>query len=136
MKDRYAAQNMCYNIKGRAKSLKAASMCCLLALSSPCTMQAQNDSVPHLQKSALEYMLQRPNVTKHYEHKRLGDHLFTELGAGLNVTGTHNFKFGAQANGAIGDFITPEHGLRLGVMLACIAWAKMMLSLATLHSTI
>ena len=58
MKDRYAAQNMCYNIKGRAKSLKAASMCCLLALSSPCTMQAQNDSVPHLQKSALEYMLQ------------------------------------------------------------------------------
>ena len=115
MKDRYAAQNMCYNIKGRAKSLKAASMCCLLALSSPCTMQAQNDSVPHLQKSALEYMLQRPNVTKHYEHKRLGDHLFTELGAGLNVTGTHNFKFGAQANGAIGDFITPEHGLRLGV---------------------
>ena len=115
MKDRYAAQNMCYNIKGRAKSLKAASMCCLLALSSPCTMQAQNDSVPHLQKSALEYMLQRPNVTKHYEHKKLGDHLFTELGAGINVTGAHNFKFGAQANGAIGDFITPEHGLRFGV---------------------
>ena len=114
MKDRYDA-HVCYNIMGKTKGLKAASICCLLALSSPCTIMAQNDSVPHLQKSALEYMLQRPNVTKHYEHKKVGDHLFTEIGAGLNAIGAHNLKYGAQANGAIGDFITPEHGLRLGV---------------------
>lgn len=113
MKSRRLSQS---DIK-RSGIMKTASLCCLLALSSPSSLFAQkNDSIPpHLEKSALEYMLQRPHVTKHYENKKFGDHLFTDMGVGLNLTPGSNFKPGAQAAWTVGDFITPEHGVRLGV---------------------
>lgn len=114
MKKTEFSNNKSRNLKN-SKVMKAASICCLLALSVPTALQAQNDSLPKLQKSALDYMLQRPHVTKHYENKKFGDHLFTDLGAGLNFVGAHDLKFGAQGGWTIGDFITPEHGVRLGV---------------------
>ncbi len=97
--------------------LKAAKLCCLLALSAPVAALAQQptDSVPKLQGSALDYMLQRPSVTKHYENKKFGDHLFVDMGGGLNVIGQRNFKPGITAEASIGDWITPEHGVRIGL---------------------
>lgn len=101
----------------RSGMMKTASICCLMALASPVALMAQTkDSIPpHLEKSALEYMLQRPHVTKHYEDKKFGDHLFTDMGAALNFSAGNDLKPGGQASWNIGDFITPEHGVRLGV---------------------
>ena len=82
---------------------------CLLALSASTLAQAQ------IQGSALDYMLQRPRVTKSFEHKRPFDHLFIDGGAGFNLVGTKHPKAGVQANFNVGDWITPEHGLRLHV---------------------
>lgn len=96
--------------------MKTASLCCLLALSLPSSLAQTKDSIPpHLEKSALEYMLQRPHVTKHYDNKRIGDHLFTDMGVGLNLSAGGDFKPGAQFTWNVGDFITPEHGIRIGM---------------------
>lgn len=65
--------------------------------------------------SALDYMLQRPRVTKTYDHKSFGDRLFLEAGAGVNVVGSRNPKPGVLVGGALGDWVTPEHGWRLGL---------------------
>lgn len=81
----------------------------LMAVALPSLAQAQ---VPG---SALDYMLQRPRVTKVYKQKRPFDHLFVDLGAGLNVMGTKEYKLGPTAEFGFGDWITPEHGLRLNV---------------------
>lgn len=65
--------------------------------------------------SALDHMLQRPRVSKVYKHKRPFDHLFVDAGAGLNGMGTSSMKLGVQGSFGLGDWITPEHGVRLNV---------------------
>lgn len=65
--------------------------------------------------SALDHMLQRPRVSKVYKHKRPFDHLFVDAGAGLNGMGTSSMKLGVQGGFGLGDWITPEHGVRLHV---------------------
>lgn len=65
--------------------------------------------------SALNHMLQRPRVSKLYKHKRPFDHLFVDAGVGLNGMGTSRTRLGAQGAFSLGDWITPEHGLRLNV---------------------
>lgn len=65
--------------------------------------------------SALNHMLQRPRVSKLYKHKRPFDHLFVDAGVGLNGMGTSSTRLGAQGAFSLGDWITPEHGLRLNV---------------------
>ena len=74
-----------------------------------------------LEKSALEYMLQRPPVAKHFDNKKFGDHIFFEAGLGFNARpggekGITNP--GAQANVAFGDWVTPNHGWRVGARAA------------------
>lgn len=104
--------------KGCKSVRKAISVCCLLALSVPGAIHAQQQTdtlTTDLPKSALDYMLQRPRVSKQYENKHLGDHLFTDLGLRVNAVNLIDMKPGAQAQWAVGDFITPEHGVRLGV---------------------
>lgn len=65
--------------------------------------------------SALDYMLQRPRVSKVYKHKRPMDHLFVDAGAGINLMGVRdNTNVGAMGAVGIGDWITPEHGFRIG----------------------
>lgn len=101
----------------------------------PSTSQAQSDTiyaqkgipskhsggVSRLDRSALDYVLQYRQWSKKYDDKKFGDHLFLETGAGLNTTEGGTFKregtgkFGAQAQIAIGDRITPEHGVRIGL---------------------
>lgn len=83
------------------------SVAALLALSAPAS-RAQ------LQGSALDYMLQRPRVTKQYDGKHAFDHLFVDVGGGFNFMGTSHPKAGAQGQFYLGDWITPEHGMRLG----------------------
>lgn len=66
--------------------------------------------------SALDMMLQRPKVAKHYEHKRFGDHFFLEGGVGLNsiVTRTNYLESPSfSANIGLGDWVTPLHGWRI-----------------------
>ena len=65
--------------------------------------------------SALDHMLQRPRVSKVYKHKRPFDHLFVDAGAGINGMGTSSLRLGAQGSFGLGDWITPEHGVRLNV---------------------
>lgn len=65
------------------------------------------------------YLLQRPPVAKHFKEKKFGDHLFLEIGAGFSTyfARTANMKMstpGFMGGLAIGDWITPEHGARLG----------------------
>lgn len=81
---------------------------CLLGLTSV-------NATAQLQGNALDYLLQKPAVTKHYPNKRFGDHLFTEIGGGLNVMGRSNLKAGVQGGLHVGDWATPEHGWRLGI---------------------
>ncbi|HBN46339.1 MAG TPA: hypothetical protein DD401_01460 [Prevotella sp.] len=83
--------------------------CLALAALASATLTAQ---VPG---SALDYMLQRPRVSKVYQHKRPFDHLFVDAGAGLNGMGTSSLRLGAQGSFGLGDWITPEHGVRLNV---------------------
>lgn len=68
-----------------------------------------------LKGSALNYMLQRPRVAKQYADKKLFDHLFVDAGAGVNVMGYSHPEAGTFGQVNLGDWITPEHGWRLGV---------------------
>ena len=79
----------------------------LLMANAPLVSEAQ------LEKSALDYMLQRPQVTKSYKDKKFMDHLFMDFGFGGNLMGRHNVKLGPTAEMGIGDWISPEHGVRL-----------------------
>ena len=56
----------------------------LLMANAPLVSEAQ------LEKSALDYMLQRPQVTKSYKDKKFMDHLFMDFGFGGNLMGRHN----------------------------------------------
>lgn len=64
---------------------------------------------------ALEKMLQRPKVTKYYPGKRFGDHLFVDAGAGINLAGLPGPEVTATGELHVGDWISPEHGIRLNV---------------------
>lgn len=63
--------------------------------------------------SALDYMLQRPRVSKVYKDKKPFDHLFIDAGGGLNLMGRNHMKIGANASMGVGDWISPEHGVRV-----------------------
>lgn len=89
------------------KAFRKTAAVCLMALTGTTMAEAQ---VPG---SALDYMLQRPSVTKHFEGKKFGDHLFLDGGMGVNFMGTHSLKPGVTGAVNIGDWITPEHGMRL-----------------------
>lgn len=80
----------------------------LIMAGAPLTSKAQ------FSKSALDYyMLQRPQVTKSYKDKKFMDHLFMDFGFGGNLMGRHNVKLGPTAEIGLGDWISPEHGVRL-----------------------
>lgn len=73
-----------------------------------------------LPQSALDYMLQKPRVSKRFGNKHFGDHLFMEGGAGISsVLGSESGytvnRPGAQVHIQIGDWMTPEHGWRIGL---------------------
>lgn len=65
--------------------------------------------------SALDYMLQHPSVAKSFGSKSFGDHLFLDAGASLNAMGSKDLKFGAATEAHVGDWVTPEHGWRVGL---------------------
>ena len=98
----------------KSRRLRLRQLCLLLCL---CPALAHSQ----VTGSALEHVLQRPPVAKHYENKKFGDHLFVEAGGGLSSTpyGTKHFfkleKPGFQGNMAIGDWVTPLHGWRVGM---------------------
>lgn len=67
------------------------------------------------QFNALDHLLQRPQVAKKYNDKHLFDHLFIDGGLGFNLMGTHNYRVGPMMEMNIGDWISPEHGVRLNI---------------------
>jgi len=96
--------------------MKKAAYLLIASLLSPALAYAQLD------RSALEYMLQRKKISKTFPQKRFGDHLFVEGGAGFTFT-AHRGTSSRVALGtpgvisyiSIGDWITPEHGWRVGI---------------------
>lgn len=93
---------------------------CLFALAIPLSAQVPN--------SALNHMLQRPKVAKHFEDKTFGDHLFVEGGIGTNSivtrSSSHFSPVGLTAQLGIGDWVTPLHGWRFGVQGGKISGEK------------
>lgn len=99
----------------------------LLFIAGNCPAEAQDDNsrkqpeqAAKLEGSALDYMLQGPRVTKRYERKVFGDRLFLEGGAGFTTMPNRADKLKTSKPGilgdvAIGDWVSPEHGWRLGV---------------------
>lgn len=68
-----------------------------------------------IEGGALEYMLQRPRVAKQWQEKKAFDHLFFDAGMGANLMGSHKLKCDIGGTFNIGDWITPEHGVRLNL---------------------
>ncbi len=108
---------------GGCRSAVRCAAACLLALTSPAAALAQDDvwgketsggGVKEKQINALDYRLQRPRVTKQFDDKRLGSHIFADFGGGANLVGGNGIRPGAQAAFNIGAWITPEHGVRVG----------------------
>ena len=66
---------------------------------------------------AHRYALQRPQIAKKFETKVLGDRLFLDFGAGLTFpfSGSQNSKTGFVTGISVGDWLTPEHGVRAGL---------------------
>lgn len=101
--------------------MKLKSILLTILLASSLSAVAQNGT-SILPQSALEYMLQRPSVAKHYKEKRIMDRAFLEAGFGLNNTLRRNTTanmdwghFGFNGRVAFGDWLTPEHGFRIGL---------------------
>lgn len=76
---------------------------------------ATNTASAQVPGSALDYMLQRPRVSKVYKDKHVFDHLFIDAGGGFNVMGRKHLKLGNTAELGIGDWISPEHGFRVNI---------------------
>lgn len=95
-------------------------VCALALATTAATVGAQEPTVVHSEYgNALDHLLQRPAVAKRFAHKRFGDHLFVETGAGLQYATKYNFlgsdalgRPGFSASLAFGDWLTPEHGWR------------------------
>lgn len=87
----------------------------LIAGMLPAVLSAQ------VEKNAMDYLLQHPRVSKCFANKHFGDRLFLEGGAGLTFSGTESTSDisvptpGLMFNVAAGDWLTPEHGVRIGV---------------------
>lgn len=66
---------------------------------------------------AHRYALQRPQIAKKFETKVLGDRLFLDFGGGLTFpfSGSQNSKSGFVTGISVGDWLTPEHGVRAGL---------------------
>ena len=66
---------------------------------------------------AHRYALQKPHFAKKFEKKVLGDHLFLDFGGGLTFpfSGSQNSKSGFVTGISVGDWLTPEHGVRAGL---------------------
>ena len=66
---------------------------------------------------AHRYALQRPNIAKRFEKKVLGDRLFLDFGVGVTLpfSASENSKNGFVSGISVGDWLTPEHGVRAGI---------------------
>ena len=71
---------------------------------------------------SFNHLLQGPKVAKHFNNKKFGDHLFLEGGTQLFLdmsqrTNTSLGDIKPWANVAIGDWVTPLHGWRAGLLM-------------------
>ena len=98
----------------------------IIAIGMTSTAQAQ------IEGGALNYMLQRPRVAKYYKHKRAFDHIFIDAGAGVNLLGSGDMKPGATGAFSIGDWISPEHGVRINANAGLMRIADNKVKYATL----
>lgn len=85
-------------------------------------LSAQERDSAATQFNALDHVLQAPAVAKRYENKKVGDRFFLEIGAGVNNLFLRSSKtkvdwghIGYEGNISLGDWITPEHGVRVSL---------------------
>lgn len=67
--------------------------------------------------SALDHLLQKPRVTKYYKDKKVFNHVFVDLGAGVNALGPNHITTDPFSEFNFGNWFTPEHGLRFHMNL-------------------
>lgn len=82
--------------------------------------KAKNQNSSKLDRSATDYVLQRPRVTKRFKQKKFGDHLFAEGAGGITlvpqrVTRAKTMPPSVIGNVSVGDWVSPEHGWRVSV---------------------
>lgn len=94
---------------------KAPTPCKTRLLMAALTLATVMGAQAQVPGGALNYMLQRPRVAKSYDHKRPFDHLFLDAGVGMNMLAADGKKGGMQGELNLGDWITPEHGVRLNL---------------------
>ena len=74
---------------------------------------------PERETNALDYVLQKPAMNEKFKKKRFGDHLFIAPEAGVTfMRGNSPFwyhSYGGRVGLTVGDWLTPVHGLRLGL---------------------
>ena len=78
-----------------------------------------------IENGALDHLLQKPPVAKRFETKKFGDHMFFDVGLGVNLRPSRAKTItdpGMQGSFAIGDWITPTHGWRFGVKAGTYEW--------------
>ena len=75
---------------------------------------------------AHRYALQRPNIAKRFEKKVLGDRLFVDFGLGVTLpfSASENSKNGFVTGVSVGDWLTPEHGVRAGIKVGNYTYGK------------
>ncbi len=97
---------------------------CIIALilGAPQTAQAQtyakDDTLKRypLYENAFKYLLQKPIKVESFKPKRFLDHFFITTGAGVNFLEVDKtYSPAGEASLHIGDWITPVHGIRLGI---------------------
>ncbi|MGM9693400.1 MAG: hypothetical protein ACI3YC_00120 [Alloprevotella sp.] len=88
-------------------------------LAAPAFAQTSADSLqtePEGQDDAFRHVLQKPRVSKRFDHKTWMDHAFLDGGVGLQWMGARdNLTPGIGGEVGLGDWCTPEHGWRVGV---------------------
>ena len=98
-------------------------MLCAFNVSAQHKMEEQNELLLEEERPnygqgfhAHRFAMQRPQYAKKFQTKRLGDHLFLDFGIGLTkpFSNAENGKNGKVASIAFGDWLTPEHGVRVG----------------------
>ena len=77
----------------------------------------KEDSLPF---NGLNYMLQKPLGNERYTTKKFGDHLFVTGDVGLTLDRNPSSLFSSSGLGSrvgisVGDWLTPVHGIRVGV---------------------
>ncbi len=101
------------------KTLKSVIAALVLSAVAPAAIAADTDSIVPTGFNALDYVLQRPAASRSFESKKFGDHMFLSVEGGATYlrSKTNSYRqseIGYRAGVALGDWISPVYGWRVG----------------------